>query len=288
MKFEGLFTALITPFKNGEIDFNAISQLIELQVAGGVDGVIPIGTTGEAPTLTSVEKIKIIEHVLKCVNGRCKVIAGTGGYCTQEAVEQTIEAKKLGVDGSLQVTPYYNKPTQEGMYRHFSTIADVGLSIILYNVPGRTGVILGTETISRLCLHPMIGTLKEAGGSIDKVSEILSACDINILSGDDSLTLPMLSVGAKGVVSVVSNYCPKAIKNMLISFEEGDLAKAKKIHYRYYQFMRDAFIETNPIPIKTVMAEAGLINEEFRLPLCPISDKNRKILMETVKKIADC
>ncbi len=285
MEFKGLYTALVTPFKNGRVDFDKIKELVEFQIDGGVDGIVPMGTTGESPTISPNERLRIIETVVKQAGGRCLVVAGTGANSTAEAVEQTEEAKKLGADATLQVTPYYNKPTQEGLYRHFSATAEIGLPVVLYNVPGRTGVAIAPETVARLSKNPNISALKEAGGNVDRVSEILSICDIAILSGDDALTLPMMSIGAKGVISVASNLCPKPLKQMINAFFARDLAKANEIHYKYYKFMRDIFIETNPLPIKAAMAMRGMIEEEYRLPLCPMQEKNKKILLETMNTI---
>lgn len=284
MEFKGLYTALVTPFKNGKVDFDKIKELVEFQITGGADGIVPMGTTGESPTVTRDEHFKIIETVVTQTNGRCLVIAGTGSNSTAEAVEQTKEAKKLGADATLQVVPYYNKPTQEGLYGHFSAVAEIELPVVIYNVPGRSGVEIVPETIARLSKNPNIQALKEAGGSIDRVSEVLSLCNITVLSGDDALTLPMMSIGAKGVISVASNICPKPLKQMINAFFAGNLTKAKEIHYKYYKFMRDIFIETNPIPIKAAMAMRGMIEEEYRLPLCSMYEKNKKILLETMNK----
>lgn len=285
MEIKGLYTAIVTPFKNGKVDFEKLKELVDFQIAGRVNGIVPVGTTGESPTLPLEEHMKVIEIVIERVKGRCQVIAGTGANCTAEAVEQTKEAKKMGADATLQVTPYYNKPTQEGLYRHFSTVAEVGLPVVLYNVPGRSGVAIAVETVARLSKNANIPALKEAGGSVDRVSEVCSACDINVLSGDDSLTLPMMALGAKGVISVASNYIPGPLKDMIDAFFAGDLDKARSLHYKYYKFMRDIFIETNPIPIKAAMARRGMVEEEYRLPLCPMSDKNKKILYDTMDAI---
>jgi len=285
MEFKGLYTALVTPFRNGKVDFDKIRELVEFQIDGGVDGIVPMGTTGESPTVSTEEYLKIIETVVTQVNGRCQVIAGAGSNSTARAVKQTEEAKKLGADAALQVVPYYNKPTQEGLYRHFSTIAEVGLPVVIYNIPGRTGVPIASETVARLSKNSNISALKDSEGNVDKVSEILSLCDITVLSGDDSFTLPLMAIGAKGVVSVASNLCPKPLKQMITAFFAGDLAKANEIHYKYYRFMRDIFIETNPIPIKAAMAMREMIEEEYRLPLCPMREKNKKILIETMNII---
>ena len=285
MELKGLYTALITPFNNGNVDFEKIKELVDIQLEAGVDGILPMGTTGESPTLTTIEHLKVIETVIKRAGGRCQIVAGTGANATFEAVHQTEEAKKMGADASLQVTPYYNKPTQEGLYRHFSKVADVGLPIILYNVPGRSAMPIAIDTIKRLSTHSHVVAVKEAGGSVDRVSEILNCCDITVLSGDDALTLPMLSVGAKGLISVMSNLYPKPLKAMIDSGLSGNWDKAREIHFKYYRFMKDIFIETNPVPIKAAMARVGLIKEEYRLPICPISEASKKILFDSMDSI---
>ena len=285
MQLQGVYTALVTPFTDGEIDYTQLRELVELQIAGGVDGIVPVGTTGESPTLDCAEHEKLIEEVIKAVDKRCAVIAGTGANSTSEAVELTRHAKAMGADATLQVTPYYNKPTQEGLYRHFSTVADeTGLPVVLYNVPGRSGVPIAVETVARLSKNANIVAVKEAAGSAERVSQIRDVCDITILSGDDALTLPMMSVGAKGVISVASNIIPAEMKEMVDAFAAGDVKKALDIHLKYYCLFRDEFIETNPIPIKTALAMAGIINEEFRLPLCEISDANRAKLAASLKR----
>jgi len=259
--------------------------LVEFQIQGNVAGIVPVGTTGESPTLSCKEHLKVIETVIEVANGRCQIIAGTGANSTEEAIELTIEAKKLGADATLQVSPYYNKPTQEGLYRHFSVIADkVGLPVMLYNVPGRSGVTIAETTVARLAKNPRIVAIKEAAGSVDRVSAILDLCDIAVLSGDDSLTLPMMSVGATGVVSVASNLIPAELTEMVESYANGNIAEALKLHQKYYGLFRDLFIETNPIPVKAAMAMTGLLHEEYRLPLCEMSEANREKLLATVKK----
>lgn len=285
MKFEGVYTALVTPFRNGEVDYEALKKLVELQVAGRVSGIVPVGTTGESPTLSPQEHLKVIETVIETAAGRCQVIAGTGANSTEEAVFLTSEAKAVGADATLQVTPYYNKPTQEGLYRHFSTVADkVGLPVVLYNVPGRSGVPIAEATVARLAKNPVIMAVKEAAGSVDRVSAILDLCDITVLSGDDSLTLPMMSVGAKGIISVSSNLIPGEMSAMVRAALEGDFAKAYAYHRKYYPFFRDQFVETNPIPIKAAMAMAGLMAEEYRLPLCELSPEHREKFAATLKR----
>lgn len=280
---QGLYTALVTPFSHGEVDYGKLKEIVELQVAGGVDGILPTGTSGESPTLSVEEHLKVIEKVIEYAAGRCKIMAGTGANSTSEAVELTREAKKLGADSTLQVTPYYNKPTQEGLYRHFSKIADdCGLPVVLYNVPGRTGIPIQAETIARLSKNPNVAAVKEAGGSVERISEILTLCDITIMSGDDSLTLPMMSVGAKGVISVASNIYPAELKKFVDLCAAGKFTEALPIHRRFYHLFKHLFIESNPIPVKAAMAMLGMIEEEYRLPLCPMNPKNREILKATI------
>ncbi len=279
----GVFTALITPFHNGEVDYPALRRLVEQQVAGGVQGIVPVGTTGESPTLTTDEHLRVIAETVSAAAGRCQIIAGTGANSTEEAIHLTREAKAIGVDATLQVTPYYNKPTQEGLYRHFSTVADqVGVPVVVYNVPGRTGVPVAVDTIARLANNPLIAAVKEAGGSVDRVSEILDCCDIPVLSGDDSLTLPMIAVGARGIISVASNLIPAELVVMVSAALNGDFATARKLHARYYRLFRDLFIESNPIPVKTAMARLGMIDGEMRLPLCEMNSANLARLEKTL------
>lgn len=285
MKFQGVYTALITPFRNGQIDTDALNRLVDEQVAAGVAGIVPVGTTGESPTLTYEEHEQVIRMVVARAQGKCQIIAGTGANCTREAIEMTKRAKDDGADATLQVTPYYNKPTQEGLYRHFSEVADKGgLPVVLYNVPGRAGVPIAESTVARLSSNPMIAAIKEAGGSVDRVSAIRDLCDITILSGDDSLTLPMMAVGAEGIISVASNIIPADMVKMVSAFANGDLQTAMELHRRYYCLFRDQFVETNPIPIKAAMAMAGMIAEEYRLPLCELSEGNRAKLEATLKR----
>ncbi len=286
MSIQGLYTALITPFSHGAVDYGKLKEIVEMQIAGGVDGILPTGTTGESPTLSVEEHLDVIEKVIEYANGRCKIMAGTGANCTEEAIKLTRRAKAMGADSCLQVTPYYNKPTQEGLYRHFSKIADdCGLPSVLYNVPGRTGVAIAADTIARLASNPNIVAVKEAGGSVERVSEILNLCDITVMSGDDSLTVPMMAVGAKGVISVASNIYPAELKKMVDFCAAGNFAEGLKLHRRFYSLFKHLFIESNPIPVKAAMSMKGLIEEEYRLPLCPISEKNRAILAETLKAL---
>jgi len=284
--FKGTFTALITPFNaSGSVDYGCLKVIIEHQIEHGVDGVIPVGTTGESPTLTVEEHLKVIETAVAVASKKIKVIAGTGANATDEAIELTREAKALGADGTLQATPYYNKPNQEGLFRHFSAIADLGLPVMLYNVPGRTGREIAIETIVRLATHPSIVSVKEAGGDANRVSLIRAACSIDVLSGDDALTLPMLSVGAVGVVSVASNLIPREVSNMTRFARNGDFVEALDIHDRCFPLFRDLFIDTNPVPVKYAMARLGRCAEVYRLPLCEMSDKNKAIVDATLKAV---
>ncbi len=286
MVLQGVYTALVTPFCNGSVDWKAFEALLEAQVAGKVAGVVPVGTTGESPTLSTEEHIEVIAKTVEIINGRCQVIAGSGANSTEEAIHLTREARAAGADATLQVTPYYNKPTQEGIYRHFSTVAEkTGLPVVLYNVPGRAGVPIATETIARLSKNPLMVAVKEAGGSVDRVSEILDLCDITVLSGDDSLTLPMISVGAKGIISVASNLIPGELSAMVEAALNGDFASARAAHRKYYPLFRNLFIESNPIPVKAAMGMTGAITPEYRLPLCEMSAAHAEVLKKT---LVDC
>ena len=264
---------------------DAMEALLEKQVAGKVAGVVPVGTTGESPTLSPAEHIEVIARTVEIVRGRCQVIAGSGANSTEEAIHLTLEAKAAGADASLQVTPYYNKPTQEGIYRHFSVIAEKSqLPVVLYNVPGRAGVPIAVETVARLAANPLMAAVKEAAGSVDRVSAIRDCCDITVLSGDDSLTLPMISVGASGVISVASNLIPGELSGMVELALAGDMKGAMALHRKYYPLFRDLFIESNPIPVKAALAEVGAIAPEYRLPLCELSAAHADALRATLKK----
>ena len=286
MEISGCYTALITPFENGKICYYAVKDILEEQIACGIDGVVPVGTTGESPTLSLSEHKELVKAVVEIVNKRCTVIAGTGGNSTSEAIELSQSAKEVGVDATLQVAPYYNKPTQEGLYRHFSTIADtVDLPIVLYNIPGRTGIGISMDVIQRLRGNHNVVAIKEASGNIDFVSTILSKSDIRILSGDDSLTLPMIALGARGVVSVASNLIPRSILELTHAALKGDLDLARSVHFKFYELFTTLFIETNPIPIKAAMAISKGIQEEYRLPLCSMSAENRSKLVSVLSKL---
>ena len=283
--FEGAYTAIVTPFdRKGRVDYDKFRELIELQIAGGIDGIVPVGTTGESPTLDFSEHKLMIETAVKTAKGRIKVIAGTGANSTTEAVELTDFAARVGADGSLQVTPYYNKPTQEGLYRHFSMVADLGLPIVLYNIPGRCGVEIALETVFRLARHPKVAAIKEAAGSVARVSQITGNCNLTVLSGDDPLTLPMMISGAKGVISVAANVEPKPVADMVHHALAGRWAEAAALHRKFTPLFSDLFLETNPIPIKAAMAMRGLIEETYRLPLCEMSPRNREKLAKTLQE----
>ncbi len=267
--FQGSLVALITPFKKGKVDFGALRALVDWHVAQGTDGLVPVGTTGESPTVDMAEHKKIIETVVKQAQGRIPVVAGAGANATSEALELARFSKAAGADATLQVCPYYNKPTQEGLYRHFATIAEkVNLPVVLYNVPGRTAVTLAPGTVARLAKLKNIVAIKEATGSMDQTSEILSLCDITVLSGDDSLTLPLMALGAKGVISVVANIVPAEVSQMCTAALEGNFDGALALHRKLFPLCRAMFFETNPIPVKTAASLMKLCSAEMRLPLC--------------------
>jgi len=285
--FTGTYTALVTPFRRGEIDEAAFERLIKNQIQGGVEGIVPVGTTGESPTVDYEEHLHIIALAVKFAAGKVKVLAGTGGNSTSEAVYLTRHAEKLGAHGSLQVAPYYNKPTQEGLFQHFREIArKTKLPVVLYSIPGRCGIEIGVDTIRRLReVCPNVVGIKEAGGSCDRVSQLRAALgpSFEILSGDDVLTLPFMSVGAQGVISVVSNIAPRQVSRMVRAFATGDAGKALKLHEQLYPLFKDLFIEVNPIPVKAALAMMGLIAEEYRLPLVPMDGRNREKLRKTLR-----
>ena len=284
--FQGAYTAIITPFQqNGAIDWSALDSLVEEQIAGKIDGILPVGTTGESPTLNTQEHMDVIRAVVKKAAGRCKIIAGTGANSTAEAVDLTKEAKLIGVDGTLQVTPYYNKPNQRGLIKHFETVAEIGVPVVLYNVPGRASKEIEISAIAELSKHPNIVSVKEAAGSVDRVSAIKNVCDIEVLSGDDALTLPMISVGACGVISVASNVIPREVTELVHAALKGDFATALKLHRKYYQLFCDMFIDTNPIPVKAALAMQGKIAEKYRLPLCEMDERAKAILAATMKSL---
>ena len=288
--FKGAFTAIVTPFKeDGRLDEKALKALVEFQIKNKIDGIVPCGTTGESPTLDYEEHHKVIKIVVDASNGKVPVIAGTGSNSTKEAVEMTRKAADAGADASLQVCPYYNKPTQEGLYRHFSEIAkSVDIPIIIYNIQSRTAVNLETATLATLAKeHSNIGGVKEASGNMPQMMEVISSLPKNfsVLSGDDILTLPLMSCGGHGVISVASNIVPNEIHNLTESALNGDFRKAEELHYKYLPLFKGIFIETNPIPIKAALAMKGMIKEIYRLPMCEMKDENKDKLRKILKDL---
>lgn len=279
--FTGSYVAIVTPFKNGKIDEEAYKKLIDMHAEAGTDGIVPAGTTGESPTLDHDEHIHLIETTVKLVNKRMKVMAGTGSNSTQEAIEYTVAAEKAGADGSLQVAPYYNKPTQKGLYEHFKAIANATkIPLVIYNIMGRTGVNISTPIMAELAKIKNIVGVKEASGDLSQMTEVIRACpkEFDVLSGDDALTLPLLSVGGRGIISVVANIIPKDVKAMINAFNAGDLKKAQEINLKMFPLIKAMFIETNPIPVKAAMAMMGLIAPEIRLPMTQMEPANAEKL----------
>lgn len=284
-KFAGLTVALVTPFKNGEVDWADLTKLVDWHIEQGTDCLAPCGTTGESPTLDHEEHERVVASVCERARGRIKVMAGTGSNSTKEAIRLTKAAKKAGADGALMVGPYYNKPTQEGYFRHFAAVGEaVDLPIVLYNIPGRTGSNILPETMARMAEKcPTIVAVKEATGSLDQASQIAALCDLTILSGDDSLTLPLMSIGGRGVVSVVGNIVPRDMKAMVRAFDAGNVAEAQRWHRKLFPLCRDMLgAATNPIPLKTAMALLGRGTGELRLPMCPIDDAGRDKIRKTL------
>ncbi len=279
--FKGSIVAIVTPFKNGKFDEKAYGDLIEWHISQGTHGIVPCGTTGEASTLDFDEHYRVIEVAVKVVNKRIPVIAGTGANSTEEAITLTRKAKELGADGALLVTPYYNKPTQEGLYKHYKTIADtVDIPIVLYNVPGRTAVNMLPSTVARLMECKNIVALKEATGDMKQASELIRLCGdrLALISGDDFTTYTMLALGGRGAISVTANIAPKDSAEMFNAWQRGDISKARELHYKLEPLNYAMFIETNPIPVKTSLALMGKIQEEFKLPLCEMSSANKEKL----------
>lgn len=287
---KGVYTALVTPFRDGQIDEAALVNLVNDQVAAGVDGVVPVGSTGESPTLSPAEHLKVIEITVKTVAKRCKVLAGTGANSTSEALQFTQEAANLGADACLMVAPYYNKPSQEGIFQHFSTIASkVDIPIVLYSIPGRCGIEIAVPTIKRLAeAHKNIVAVKEAGGQSDRVSQICKAVtrpDFTVMCGDDALTLSFMAVGAVGVISVATNIVPKPVCEMVNAFAKGNFTEALSLHRKYYNLFKNLFVETNPVPIKEALAMVNKCTAEVRLPLVNLSEKSRQIVADTLKEV---
>ena len=282
--FTGTYTALVTPFAQGAVAYDELRKLVRAQIKAGISGLVPVGTTGESPTVTHEEHLDIIRCTIDAAAGRVPVIAGTGSNSTHEAIDLTRGADAAGADGFLLVAPYYNRPTQEGLFRHFAEIAETtDKPIILYSIPGRCGIEISVPVIERLrARYPHVAHIKEAGGSVDRVDQIISALgkDITVLSGDDSLTLPFMAVGAQGVVSVASNLYPREVGKLVSLALDHDYAKARALHRRLYPVFKTIFIESNPAPIKAAMVEAGLIkSDEVRPPLCTMNPANRKTLL---------
>ena len=285
--FTGSFVALVTPFRNGKVDEAKLRELVEMHAGSGTDGLVPCGTTGESPTLSHDEHKRVVEVVVEAARKRMKILAGTGSNSTSEAIELTRHAEKAGADGALVVNPYYNKPTQEGLYRHFRAVAEsVAIPIVVYNIQSRTAVNIETATMSRLVKDVKnVNGVKEASGSLDQMSQVIAACGpgFSVLSGDDNITLPLMAIGGHGVISVIANILPRETADMVHAALEGDIKRARELHYRLFPMARAAFLETNPIPIKEAMAMAGMLEPELRLPMCRMSDANRETLRGIIR-----
>jgi 4-hydroxy-tetrahydrodipicolinate synthase len=287
--FSGTFTALVTPFRNGEVDVEALEGMVEFQIGHGVSGLVPCGTTGETPAMSEAEDRLVVETVVRVANGRVPIIAGTGSNSTDMAIKYTKMAQEEGADGSLQVAPYYNKPTQEGLYRHFAAIAEsTELPLVLYNIPGRTGVTISAETMARLAEIPNIVGVKDSTLSMNIVADVIALCgeDFDVLSGDDPMTLPLIALGGRGVISVASNVAPGAVSEMVRALLEGDWERGRELHYELLPLFRALFVETNPIPVKTAASLLGLCSDEMRLPLVPMEGENLRVLQETLDRCA--
>ena len=285
-RFEGSMVALVTPFRNGRVDEPALRRLLEFHVKARTDVVIPTGTTGESATLSHEEHRRVMSLVAEFLKGKIPVVCGAGSNNTEEALGLIQHAKKIGADGVLVVTPYYNRPTQEGLYRHYAYLAaKVDIPFILYNVPGRTGVSIAPQTVARLAKIPNIVAIKEASGNLDQVDQILELCDITILSGEDSLTMPMMAIGAQGVISVTANVVPDLVRQMVHAMLNRDWEQGQELHRKHYALSKVLFIETNPIPVKTALGMMNLIRPELRLPLCEMSKENQAKLRDVLKKL---
>ncbi len=288
MKLEGVYTALLTPFrKDGAVDEVKLREFVEFQISEGISGLVPMGTTGESPTLSHKEHLEVVEIVVQQTAGRVPVIAGTGSNCTREAVEMTQQAKKVGADATLQVAPYYNKPSQEGFYRHFVEVADKGgLPVIVYNIPGRSGKNIENSTMLRLAEHPLIVGVKEASGSIPQVMDLIEKKPegFEVLSGDDNLGLPIITLGGTGIISVASNIIPRRMMDFVRTLLSGDIAAGRAEHYRLLAFFRALFVETNPIPVKYGCALMGMMEEVYRLPMCPMEDDKKTVLKKAMQQ----
>ena len=284
--FSGAFTALVTPFRNGEVDVEALEGMVEFQIQNGIHGLVPCGTTGETPAMSESEDRLVIETVVRVANGRLPVIAGTGSNSTDMAIKYTKMAEEVGANGSLQVSPYYNKPTQEGLYRHFAAVAEsTDLPIILYNIPGRTSVTIDAETTARLAEIPNIVGTKEATLSMNMAMDVMSLCGegFDVLSGDDPVTLPLMSLGGRGVISVASNVAPAAVSDMVNALLKGNWERGRELHYELLPLFRALFVETNPIPVKTAASILGLCSDEMRMPMIPLQGEN----LDTLRRIME-
>jgi 4-hydroxy-tetrahydrodipicolinate synthase len=287
--FSGTFTALVTPFRNGEVDVEALEGMVEFQIQHGVSGLVPCGTTGETPAMSEAEDRVVVGTVVRIANGRVPIIAGTGSNSTDMAIKYTKMAREVGADGSLQVAPYYNKPTQEGLYRHFAAIAEsTELPLVLYNIPGRTGVTISADTMARLAEIPNIVGVKDSTLSMNMISDVIRLCgeEFDVLSGDDPMTLPLVALGGRGVISVASNVAPGAVSDMVRAVLEGDWERGRELHYELLPLFRALFVETNPIPVKTAASLLGLCSDEMRLPLVPMEGENLRALQETLDRSA--
>ena len=287
--FSGTFTALVTPFRNGEVDVEALEGMVEFQIQHKVSGLVPCGTTGETPAMSEAEDRVVVGTVVRITNGRVPVIAGTGSNSTDMAIKYTKMAQEVGADGSLQVAPYYNKPTQEGLYRHFAAIAEsTELPLVLYNIPGRTGVTISAETMARLAEIPNIVGVKDSTLSMNMISDVIRLCgeEFDVLSGDDPMTLPLVALGGRGVISVASNVAPGAVSDMVRAVLEGEWERGRELHYELLPLFRALFVETNPIPVKTAASLLGLCSDEMRLPLVPMEGENLRALQETLDRSA--
>jgi 4-hydroxy-tetrahydrodipicolinate synthase len=287
--FSGTFTALVTPFRNGEVDVEALEGMVEFQIEHGVSGLVPCGTTGETPAMSEAEDRVVVETVVRVAAGRVPVVAGSGSNSTDMAIKYTKMAQEVGADGSLQVAPYYNKPTQEGLFRHFAAIAEsTDLSLILYNIPGRTSVTISAETMARLAEIPNIVGVKDSTLSMNMISDVISLCgeEFDVLSGDDPMTLPLIALGGVGVISVASNVAPGAVSDMVRALLEGDWERGRELHYELLPLFRALFVETNPIPVKTAASLLGVCSDEMRLPLIPMGGDTLRRLQETMDRSA--
>ena len=287
--YKGVYTALVTPFnKDGSLDKEALKDLVEFQISEGISGLVPVGTTGESPTVSHEENVKVVQIVVEQAKKRVPVIAGTGSNCTEEAINMTVRARDIGADATLQVAPYYNKPSSEGFYRHFTAVADAaGLPVIVYNIPGRTGKNIDNDTMLRLAAHPKIPAVKEASGDLAQVMDLYrrKPADFDILSGDDNLGLPIIALGGTGIISVASNVIPGQMEKLVKLCREGKMEEARELHYRLLPFFKVLFIETNPIPVKYAVSLLGRCGETYRLPMCPMDDGKKDAMKKVLKEM---